>query len=122
MGVYKSDKVWVDHTDSEKKVIIGSFPNHKFLTKEEHAKRVHIEEQILGSIVSDSRFPEQSGLFSGDNFIVFWEDENPKAFKLDSRLLESLGVIQTNETIECDTGNAMAGIASWLHTIYFKLK
>lgn len=122
MGVYKSDKVWVEHTDSEKRVIMGSFPNYLFLTKEEHDERVRIEEQILGSIVSDSCTPEQVGLFSGDNFIVSWYDENPKALKLDSQLLESLDVVQTDQITECDTGSAMAGISSWSHTIYLKLK
>lgn len=121
MGAYKSDKVWVEHTDSERKVILGSFPNFLFLTKEQHAKRVHIEESIFNIILQETgQVPEQCGLFTKNEFIVFWEDDSDKV-TLDQTLFDGLGVVLKNSYSDVETGNAMAGIPSWTHNVYFKL-
>lgn len=122
MARYKSDKKWHNHTDSEKKVILCSFPNYLFLTKEEHARRVYIEESIFNMIVDNtSTLPEQSGLFSENDFIVFWEDEDSKA-NIDKSFIEGLGLSITKIYSEADTGNAMAGIATWQHNVYLKIR
>ena len=121
MNLYKSNKVWHKHTDSEKRVVLASFPNHLFLSKEEHDKRVNIEESIFNMIIqSGSEVPEQVGLFSSNSFLVFWEDEKDSV-SIDEKLIKSLGLVVTNVFSEVDTGNAMAGIPSWVHTIYFDM-
>jgi hypothetical protein len=120
MGVYKSDKVWIEHTASEREVILGSFPKYLFLTKEQHAERVRIEEGIFNMILQETgQLPEQCGLFTKNEFIVFWEDDSEVA--LDRTLFDGLGVVLTKAYSDVDTGNAMAGIPTWIHNVYFKL-
>ena len=122
MSLYKSNKVWHNYTEAEKKVILFSFPNFLFLSEEDFAKRNHIEETLFNMV---SRLcgviPEEAGLYSQNNFILFWEDENPTA-RLDETTLKNLECVIERIKTETDTSNAMAGIPSWHHTVYIRIE
>ena len=118
MTKYKSPAKWVNHTESEKRVISFSFPNYIFLTEEEHARRVGVEESIFNMIIEKtSTMPEQVGLFSANDFIVFWENESSNA-NVEQSFFENLGLKVSNILTVMDHGNAMAGIATWQHNVY----
>ena len=122
MSTYKSNKVWRESTESEKKIIRGSFPDFLFLDEKEFDRRRKIEEGLFNMISKlHGVIPEEVGLFRESRFILFWEDENPKCI-LDQDTVDSLGCIVEKVDNETDTANAMAGIPSWHHSVYIEIK
>jgi hypothetical protein len=122
MSLYKSNKVWHNYTKAEKKVILFSFPNFLFLNKEDFDKRKNIEEVLFNMIFRlCGVVPDESGMYSQNNFILFWEDESPSA-RFDETTLKNLGCVIQKVKTQTDTANAMAGIPSWNHTVYIKIE